>query len=543
MDIVFQALLALYALGLGRVPWRYYIPLTIPLLIFAYMAALFYGASWLLVYAAFILYLFPLAFVIFILNAALGAAVRRVGGPDARLPALVRDGLLFAVAFAILLLVTHLVFGLPRAGAYFLGGLVAREPLRAFDLGYYFSSWVDVARAVPAFAAYVFFFLFARRALYRLAGEVKVPAGATYDADAPPPPIPTKKRSPVVFIIICVYVLPTLVSLGFLFYTGGYGVAEYNALGLDDDGRRVIWADVDGDGAADPILAGGTYANPDAYAVALDGRTGDVLWYADLPGEWCSASPLTDGRRGFFLTKRPDEAVGEIFALDLASGGLCWRLELPAGAALLAHGDEWQLRGDALVVPVGYERAWAVSTRDGRVANRSALPPVPGWKVEPSLEYVDDGVYYYRVGDARRFELRVDDFLGRSSPYYSFRPSEYRPGGFDQLSSAEGIILLSMADKYRYGLIITAWVDALYCLDGDGRIRWELADERLRDVEAVAGVDERLILVVGRGANRIPLLAGVSPRTGSIVWTWKRRVSVRERITRQWEYWNPLHFF
>jgi len=541
MDILFQVLLALYAFGLGRVPWRYYIPLTIPLVVLAYMAALFYGASWLLIYAAFILYLFPLAFVIFILNAILGAVVRRLAGPDAKLPPLVRDGLLFVVAFGVLLAVTHVVFGLPRVGAYFLGGLVAKEPLRAFDLGYYFSSWVDVARAVPALAAYVFFLLFARHALYRLGGEVKPPPDAKYDPEAPAPPVPRTKRSLMVFVLVCVYVLPTAISFAFMLYTGGFGAVEYNALGLDDEGRRVLWADVNGDGRADPILAGGTYANPDAYAVALDGRTGDTVWYTDLPGEWCSASPQAQGGLGFFLTQRPHGAGGDIFALDLASGGLVWRRGIPAGSAALNRGTEWERRGDALLVPIDYERAWAINADDGRVISENARFTPSAYKPEPYLEYGDDGLYYYREGDRQRFTLRVDDFFRQFSPYYSFSLSEYRPGGFDLLWTGDGLILLSMADKYYYGLVIPAWVDALYRLDENGQVRWELADGRARDVEAVAGVSDDLILVIGRGSNRRPLLAAVSPRTGAILWTWNRPLSVRERISRQWKFFTGMY--
>jgi outer membrane protein assembly factor BamB len=541
MDILFQVLVALYAFGLGRVPWRYYIPLTIPLLVLAYMAALYSGANWLLVYAAFIVYLFPLAFVIFFLDGIVGAVVRRVVGPDVKLPPLVRDGLLFAVAFGVILFITHLVFGLPRVVAYFLGGLVAKEPLRTLDLGYYFGSWLDILRAVPALTAYVFFFLFARGALYRLGHEVKVPAGATYDPDAPPPPTPRTKPGQFVLIVVCVYILPTAVSLAFMLYTGGFGNAEYNALGLDDDGRRVLWADVNGDGRADAVLAGGTYANPDAFAVALDGRTGDTLWYTDLPGEWCSASPQAGADVGFFLTKRPRAGTGEIFALDLATGVLRWRRDLPADAAVLNRGTPWQRRGGTLIVPIDYERAWAVDARDGRVVNENAPLPKAEWTPEPYLEYAADGVYYYRDGDVRRFTLRVDDFFRQFSPYYSFRLSDYRPGGFDLLWTGDGFLLLNMPDKYYYGLVIPAWVDALYRLDEDGGVRWELADGRLHTVEAVAGVSDDLILIVGRGSNRRPLLAAVSPRTGAVLWTWNRPLSARERISRQWKYFTEMY--
>ena len=163
------------------------------------------------------------------------------------------------------------------------------------------------------------------------------------------------------------------------------------------------------------------------------------------------------------------------------------------------------------------------------------------YKPEPYLEYGEDGVYFYREGDKRRFTLRVDSFFRQFSPYYSFRLSEYRPSGFDLLWTGEGTVLFSMADKYYYGLVIPAWVDALYSLDPEGQVRWELADGRLHDVEAVAGVSDDLILLVGRGSNRRPLLAAVSPRTGEILWTWNRPLGVRERVSRQWKYFMGMY--
>lgn len=541
MDIVFQILLALYAIGLGRVPWKYYIPLTIPLLIFAYMAAIYSGASWLLIYTAFILYLFPLAFVIFALNGLLKLAVRGIGGRDARLPNPVRDVILFALAAVILLLITDRIFGLPRAAAYFLGGLVGKEPLRTFDLGYYFAGWDDLLRAVPALAAYLFFLLFARHALYRIGGAYAPAAAATYDPQAPPLPKPRAGAGYTIFMIACVYVAPTLISLLLFLFTGGHGAAEYNALGLGDDCNRVLWADVNRDGAADVILAGGSAANADAYAAALDGRTGATLWFVDLPGEWCSASPQGHGGRGYFVTRRADGGGGEIFALGLATGRLFWRRSLPAGAAVLERRTGFQMRGGALAVPIDGERAWLIDAGDGRIQSEHAPPPAaPASAPHPYLEAGEGGEFFYREGAARLFPVRVSDYFRQFSPYYSLRLSRYRPSCFSLLWTEGDMLLMSMADKYEYGLVIHSWVDALYRLDRGGRVRWELADGRVRDIESIAAANEDLILIIGRGANRRPVLAAVSPRDGRVLWTWDRRLSFWERWGWARRFWRQM---
>lgn len=129
------------------------------------------------------------------------------------------------------------------------------------------------------------------------------------------------------------------------------------SIGRGNDRRHKI--------TAEPVIADGRIFTVDSRAtVSAFSTAGQLLWQTDLtpagesPDDASGAGLAVAGNRLFVST-----GFGFLAALDVATGQQAWRQEFDApaaGAPLVAGGQVYTMTRD--------DRAWAIGTRDGRVA-------------------------------------------------------------------------------------------------------------------------------------------------------------------------------
>ncbi|MCP4230427.1 MAG: PQQ-binding-like beta-propeller repeat protein, partial [bacterium] len=445
----------------------------------------------------------------------------------------------YVVIFVILLIATQVFIGLPRAAAYFLASLVGKEPLRSFDFGYYFVSWIDYVKAIAIFASYIFFLLFVNSIGYLFLNE-DVKAGEYEETK----PVSEKKRKRanviyVVALIICIYAVPATIAILFETVVVPDRTTAYNSLALDDESERLVWAELNNDGIPDPVVIGGNSGSPEVYAAALDGATGELVWYRELSGEWCDADVRSDGERIFTIVRNSYDSY-DIVALYIADGSTAWRKTF-SGEVLGAihYGDQWTVR-DGIIV---FEETWNYGTIALRAGDSEPVSGVAPYKSPGTpynyLDQANDGLYYIRRDDARLFGWDLDELDHQISDYYSLKmhDPEYFETYYGLAYSGEAANLIIANYKYKYGLIEGRSCDALYYFDGAGNFQWEFADGRLLSVEGVLGVNGPLVLIYGSDRNSLPLLAAVNSRDGKLLWTWNRYELIKpplwERIKRR----------
>jgi len=508
MGFILNAILSLVTALFGRIPWKYFVFILPPFFVLGALMSVYFGMNWFSSYAFVLVYSSAIGVVFLFLYGVVGGAVEKSVGVVSRkadievseetVRAITRVSF-YVVVFLILLVVAHFAIGLPRAAAYFLASLVGKEPVRSFDLGYYFVIWVDYIKAVGIFASYVFFFLFVNSIGYLFLNE-DVKAGE-YE-ETKPVSEKKKKLSKVVYVIafiICIYAIPAATAFLFEAVFVPDRTTAYGSLALDDESERIVWADLSRDGVPDPVFIGGNSGSPDVYAAALDGASGELLWHSILDGEWCDADIRSDGELIFALTRNPDDSFDEI-------------------TIRIADGSETK------------RRRIISATR-----NRSSYRPYL------NLHETDEGLYYVQRDNTRVLALSLDELNHQISNYYSLRlyDSEFFDTYYTLIHSNEKANLIVANYKYKYGLIGSRNCDALYYFDGAGNFQWEFADGELRSIEGALGINGPLVLIYGRDRNGLPILAGVNARDGELLWIWNRYDQIEpplwERIKRRIE--------
>lgn len=551
MGFILNAILSLVTFLFGRIPWRYFVFFLAPFFVLGVLMSVHFGMNWFSSYAFVLIYSSTIGVFFLFLYGIVGGAVEKsisvvsktanVDVSEKTTQAITRV-VFYVVIFIILLIATQVIIGLPRAAAYFLASLVGKEPIRSFDMGYYFVTWVDYIKAVGIFASYIFFFLFVNSIGYLFLSDDRKQKGKPEPEEPKPVSEKKKKRSNRIYVIgliISVYAVPA--AIAFLFETVFIPdrTTAYNSLALDDESERIVWANLNHDGIPDPVFVGGDAGSPEVYAAALDDATGELIWHTVLGGEWCDSDVRYDNERIFTIVRHSYEKY-DIIALYIVDGSLAWR-KTYSGEALGAinYGDQWTVR-DGIIV---FEDTWNYGTIALRASNGEPVSGVAPYKSPGTpynyLDKANDGLYYIRRDDAHLFGWDLDELKRQISDYYSLRLYEDIDGYYGLAYSTERANLIIASYKYKYGLIDGRSCDALYCFDDNGKFLWEFADGRLLSIDGVLGVNGPLVLIYGSDRNSVPLLAAIKARDGELLWTWNRyeliKPSLRERLEQRFE--------
>ncbi len=550
MGFILDAILSLVTFLFGRIPGKYIAFVLVPFFVLGALMGAHYGINWFSAYAFVLIYSSAIGVAFLILHGAVGENVKKGFGVLSKyteieiskkaMAALTRV-IFYTAIFIILLVVCHFMIGLPRAAAYFLSSLVGKEPIRSFNLGYYFVTWIDFLKAGGVLLSYAFFFLFVNSIGHIFINE-DVKAGEMEESK----PV-SKKRERlnnavyVITIIIFIYVIPAVLAFLFEAVFVPDRTTAYNSLALDSEAERLVWADIDNNGVPDPIILGGSSGSTGVFAAALDGTTGEPIWYREPGGEWCGSDIRNDGTRIFTIVRNPDESYN-VIALNIADGSVAWRSKLSSDMlGSLCYGDQWTVRDDVII----FKSHWnygtiALETANGELV-RGVTPYAPRNEPYTYLEKSDAGMYYITKDNKPILSLPLDKLDRQLSPYYSLKmhDPEYFETYYYLTLSDEDNTFITANYKYTYGFLDGRGCDALYCFDGNGDFQWEFANGQIRSIEGVLGANGPLVLVYGSDRNSLPLLAGVNARDGELLWTWNRyeliEPPVWERIKKQFK--------
>lgn len=218
-----------------------------------------------------------------------------------------------------------------------------------------------------------------------------------------------------------------------------------------------------------PVVAGDCVITfgPKCHVVCLDAATGELRWHrnlvymdgAEVPAWYAGQCPLVDGNR-LILGVGGDEAL--VMALDYRTGEVIWQTPNP---------HDWQMTHSSVVpMDLGDERTYVycasggvvgVSAADGRL-----LWEYPDWRINianvPTPVVIDSERLFLSGGyNAGSMMLAVKHAEGAWAPEALFKLGA-RVFGSDQQTPI-------YYDGYIYGVRPD---EQLACLDPDGEIRW-----------------------------------------------------------------------
>ncbi len=316
--------------------------------------------------------------------------------------------------------------------------------------------------------------------------------------------------------------LPVLIGagVGLFFFLGGGGGGGGLGSSMQWEGvGRALLADVDGDGAPDPIGRTRYVGGGDSvHLAAVDAETGEIIWESEPLGTYTDTYQgrvYLAGQHLLYASQR-----GELWALRLADGKRLWRVPLgekvasicqPGPERVLVRTEDEQLHrvqladGSAERDPAGEAahgadcRTLSHDRRDGDVrivdVDRGALaridPEPGGMRTSDSYRLGDAGPYV--VTGTKKPGTRVP-MVAVYAPDQSLRWKSEVPGS-DRLSAKETDPEVLTFDEQRLYVVYEAKdmsraaSIAAFAMD-DGRRLWESRLPSTMPISSLVAADD-----------------------------------------------------